>query len=66
MATPDPLAATIITLNPWDPYPTGTPGVTNLANCHDAQELQTAANWQAQCIANLAAGGSVAGGAKFP
>ena len=58
--------ATIITLNPWEPYPTGSPYLTVLANCHDAQELQTAANWQAQCILNLAAGGSIAGGAKAP
>jgi uncharacterized oligopeptide transporter (OPT) family protein len=49
-----------------DPYPTGTPAVTVLNNCRTQQEQQTAANWIAQQILNLAAGGMVAGGAKSP
>ncbi len=69
MADPDPLAATIVTVPPNDPYPTGTPKVTNMANVHTPQErtagpIGTNGNlWERQKIQNLAAGGLIAGGA---
>jgi hypothetical protein len=65
MAEPDLKAATIVTVGKDDPYPTGTPAVTNLANCHVPQEMILAAKKYNQSQANLLAGGVIAGGAMY-
>ena len=62
-------AATIVSVAKDEPYPTGTPAVTNLAAIHTAQELTDGPigvhnnPYQRQSVQNLAAGGLIAGGA---
>jgi hypothetical protein len=63
--TPEQQVATIVTVGKDDPYPTGTPAVTNLANCHAPQELIVAAKKYNQSQANLLAAGMIAGGAMY-
>lgn len=64
-----PLVATIVTVGKDDPYPTGTPAVTNMANVHDAQERVAGPTgkynnpFERQSVQNLAAGGMISGGA---
>jgi|KBSSwiStaDraftv2_1062776.scaffolds.fasta_scaffold640784_1 hypothetical protein len=66
---PEQQVATIVTVAKDEPYPTGTPAVTNMANVHTPQErtagpIGTNGNlWERQKIQNLAAGGMIAGGA---
>lgn len=67
----EPLAATIVSVGKDQPYPTGTPAVTNMANVHPPQLLtdgpigNAGSPWEEQKIANLAAGGMIAGGAGW-
>jgi hypothetical protein len=68
--TPVQDVATIVTVGKDDPYPTGTPAVTNMANIHPPQErtagpIGTNGNlWERQKIQNLAAGGMIKSGAQ--
>jgi hypothetical protein len=68
MAEAEPLVATVVTVGKDEPYPTGSPPnfALVLPNAKRAQELTTAAKWDAQRTANLLAGGMIAGGAAVP
>jgi hypothetical protein len=57
--------ATIVTVGKDDPYPTGTPYATNMANVHFPQDLIAAAKKYNQSQANLLAAGMIAGGAMY-
>ena len=68
MAEIQPLAATVVTVQKDEPYPTGAPPDFSLVlpAVKRAQELTTAAKWESQRVANLLAAGMIAGGAAVP
>jgi hypothetical protein len=69
VAEPDTQAATIVTVAKDEPYPTGTPKVTDLTKVHFPQNLTDGpvGKWnnpyERQSAQNLAAHGMIAGGA---
>ena len=68
MAEIEPFAATIVSVAPAEPYPTGAPPDFSLVKgrCHNLQEQTYSDKWLAQQQANLLAGGMIAGGAAVP
>ena len=60
--------ATPVTVAKDEPYPTGAPPDFSSVplRVHTMQELTTAAKWESQRVANLLAGGMIAGGAAVP
>jgi len=62
--SPELNAATVVTVEPTEPYPTGAPPdfAAVPLRTHTPQENTEAAHWQAQSEENLAAGGMIAGG----
>lgn len=69
MAEPDLKAATIVSVGKDEPYPTGTPAVTDLTKIHTPQDLTDGPvggynnPYERQSVQNLRAGGLIAGGA---
>jgi hypothetical protein len=66
--SPEQQAATIVSVGPAEPYPTGAPPDFSSVplRVHTPQELTISTKWLAQQQANLLAGGMIAGGAAVP
>lgn len=64
--SPEQQVASIVTVEPWEPYPTGSPPDPLLVlDTHVPQALTDAEHWQAQSEANLAAGGIIPGAEAY-
>jgi len=65
--SPEPNVATVVNIEPSQPYPTGAPPDFSavVLRVHTPQENTEAAHWEAQSEENLAAGGIIAGAEAY-
>jgi hypothetical protein len=65
--SPELNVATVVTIEPSQPYPTGAPPDFSavVLRVHTPQENTEAAHWEAQSEENLAAGGMISGGLPY-